>query len=110
MAKLFAVRVGSFKNLSGVIPTEDRRIQRLVVIGRKRVWHQNRWQPEVRDLTQTGGSRASDDQICRSVHILPLVVEPSDKPRNSLLLISIVNELVIFPSGQFYKLPRPHFK
>ncbi len=106
VAQLFTVRVGSFQDRSGIVPAEDSCIQRLVVVARKRVRNQDRRQSEVSDLTETRGSRASDDQICRSVYIFHLVVEGSNKGGNPLLPISIVDELVILTPGQVDKLHR----
>src|SRR5689334_19744287 len=108
MPKLFTVGVLPFQNHGGIVPAEYGRIQGLVIIGRKRVRQQNRWQAEIRDLTQASRTGARNDQVCRSIYILHLVVESSDERRNSLLLILIVNKLVFLASSQVDELHRLH--
>src|SRR5260370_33163627 len=75
--------------------------------GRKRIRNQDCRQTEVRDLGETSCARSGNGDVRNGVDFFHSMVESAHESGNSFLLITFVNVVLIFLSGQMDELDGP---
>src|ERR1700730_11361584 len=81
-----------------------------MIFGRKRIRNQDCRQTEVRDLGETSCARSGDGDVRNGVDFFHSMVESAHESGESFLLITFVNVVLVFLSGQMDELDRPRCK
>src|SRR3974377_1731261 len=81
-----------------------------MIFGRERIRNQDCRQTEVRDLGETGCARSGNGNVRNAVDFFHSMVESAHESADSFLLITFVDVVLIFLSGQMDELDRPRCK